>query len=133
MKKLTTYSDYKKEFEKLNKELLLQEDECAKNGLSFDEMFEKTKDIRIQLFKISQEMRLVQEPTMVFDKQWNGEYYTLEEFVRTCEMNGFTDEDGCGYYATENGKSNIPIYPSDVLDDKVRNDFSHVIWFETEN
>jgi len=132
MKKLTTYKDYKKEQEKLTNQLHSKEDECAQKGLSFDEMIKETSDIRIQLYQISQEMRLLQEPTMTFDKQWKGEYYTLEEFIRTCELNGFTDEDGYGYYATEKGKSDIPIYPSDVLDEKVRTDFTHVIWFDSQ-
>lgn len=129
MGQLKTYQDYKNEYEKLLKKVKEQEDECAKKGISFEDMIAQTTDNRIQLSKISQEMRLLQDPVMQFGKQWKGEYYTLEEFVRTCEMDGFTDDDGFGYYATEKGKSDILIYPSDVIDGKVRTDFSHVIWF----
>lgn len=129
MKKLATYSDYKNEFEKLKRQLSAQEDECAKKSLSYDEMIEQTKEIRYKLSEYSQEMRLLQEPEMVFDKQWKGDYYTLEEFIQICKNEEITDADGYGYYATENGKSNIIIYPSDVLDNKIRHDFSHIVWF----
>lgn len=130
MEREKKYQDYKKENEKLQEKLKIEEDECAKKQIPFDEMVEQTKEIRLKILKNQQEMRLLQEPTMVFDKKWKGEYYTLEEFIRTCELGGFNDEDGYGYYATELGKSDILIYPSDVLDDKVRKDFSHVIWFD---
>lgn len=132
MKKLTTYNDFKKEIEKLSKELAVQEDNCAKKGLSFDEMIEQTRELRIKIYELSQEMRLVQAPTLEFGKEWKGDYYTIEEFIENCKDDTFTDDEGYGYYATETGKSDIKIYPSDVIDNKIRTDFSHVIWFPKE-
>ena len=56
MKQLTTYSDYKKEIEKIKKELISQEDECAKKGLSFDEMIEETKELRYKISEYSRKL-----------------------------------------------------------------------------
>ena len=39
------------------------------------------------------------------------------------------DSDGYGYYATESAKSDVHIMPSDVIENIIRDDFSHVIWF----
>ena len=40
-----------------------------------------------------------------------------------------TDDDGYGKYASEKAVSNIEIYPSDILANKVRTDFSHIAWY----
>lgn len=129
MKELKTYQDFKRKKEKLEKKLFDEEDKCAKEGLSFDSMLEQTKNLREQIFEMSQQMRLKQDPTIVFDKQWKGNLMTIEEFVEDCKNGSLIDSDGYGYYATEIGKSDILIYPSDVIEDKFRKDFSHVIWF----
>ena len=52
----------------------------------------------------------------------------FEKFKKECENSYLTDDDGIGYYATKEAKSNIEIIPSDILENIYRNDFTHVIW-----
>lgn len=130
MSKEKSYSDLIKEIKKNEKLLDAKENECAEKGFDFDKMIEETTDIRETIYNLSQEARLKQEPVLEFDKKWKGETLELETFKKMCEENEITNLDGFGYYATERAKSNILIYPSDILDDKYRKDFTHVIWFE---
>lgn len=124
-----TYEKLKSEYEQLAKRLSDREEEYAKSGVEFEEMVEKTKTIRLKMNDISREMRLIQDPEIEFGKEWKGDLMTLEEFIDNCNNGLLIDYDGFGYYATETGKSDIMIYPSDIAMDKYRKDFSHVIWF----
>lgn len=124
-----TYKELQKEKQKIEEILSKKTDECAKKGLDFDDMINETKEERNKLFSISKEMRLLQEPTVEFGKQWNGDTYTFEQFKKLCIDEDLTDNDGYGYYATETAKSNVEIIPSDITENKYRNDFTHVIWF----
>lgn len=58
-----------------------------------------------------------------------GDLMTMEDFKGCVEGGGFIDYDGFGYYATEKEQSNIVIYPSDIKNNKVREEFSHVKWY----
>ena len=124
-----TYEKLKSEYDQASKRLSDREEEFAKNGVEFDEMIEKTKSLRLKINEISREMRLLQSPTLEFGKEWKGDLMTLEEFIEECNNGILIDYDGFGYYATETGKSDIKIYPSDISMNKYRKDFSHVIWF----
>lgn len=125
---LSKYKELIKENEKLSEQLAQKEDECAKEGLSWDEMFEKTKDLRVKLTLNDRNARLIQDPVMQFGKNWNGEFIPIEKFVKMCEDGLFNDNDGIGRYATETGVSDVYIYPSDILDNLYRKDFSRVLW-----
>ena len=46
-----------------------------------------------------------------------------------CKGGGFTDYDGFGVYAFEDKKSNIEIYPSDVIKGNLCTDFTHIVWY----
>ena len=81
------------------------------------------------LYFIDKHKRLRQDPIVEYGKEWKGDTYTLEEFKKMAKSKILTDEDGYGYYATESAKSDVEIYPSDVLENLIREDFSHVIWF----
>lgn len=123
-----TYKELVKENEELEKELETIEDSCAKKGMSWDDMLSETKDIRIKITQNDRKIRQIQSPTVQFGKNWNGELITLEEFIASVNSGVFTDNDGLGRYATEVGVSDIYIYPSDILDNVYRKDFSHVLW-----
>ena len=125
---LNEYKELIKENEKLTKEITQKEDECAKEGLSWEQMFEKTKDLRIKFTLNDRKARLIQEPSMQFGKKWNGKFYTLNEFINEVKKEFLTDDNGVGRYATETGVSDIYVYPSDIFDDIYRKDFSHVLW-----
>ena len=113
----------------MKEKLLSEEDKYAREGLPFDEMFEKTKETRIEIKQLSQQIRKQQNPTMQFGKKWKGDLMTLDKFIEFSKNHHFKDNDGEGFYATEKGVSDIPIYPSDILDNVYRADFSHVMWF----
>lgn len=104
-------------------------DECAKAGVPFNEYIEKVKDITEEIFLIRREMRLKETPVMEYGKTWKGDTFTIEKFLELCKSGQIIDDDGFGYYATDNGKSNIIACPSDFEDDEYRKDFTHVIWF----
>lgn len=59
----------------------------------------------------------------------DDDVYTIEQFKGICKDGGFIDYDGFGVYAYEDKKSDINIYPSDVQKGNVRNDFTHVVWY----
>ena len=105
------------------------EEQCLKDGKTFSE-FEKTvESVAEGLYFIDKVKRLRKDPIVEYGKEWKGETMTLTEFVRRCKSHEFIDEDGVGYYATETSKSDVEILPSDVEENLIREDFSHVIWF----
>ena len=52
----------------------------------------------------------------------------MEAFIELVNDGIFTVDDGFGYYATEDAKSDIYIYPSDIQEKIYRSDFTHIIW-----
>ena len=129
--------DYKKyTYEELNNKYLSLSDkkdslmdECAKSGLPFNEYVEKAKDLTEEIYFIKREMRLKEPPIMDYGKTWKGDTYTLDKFIELCKTHQIIDDDGVGYYATDNAKSNVIACPSDFEDDEYRTDFTHIIWF----
>lgn len=126
---MTQYEIYKKELEHITKEISNEETECAKKGLSYEDMIEKTRDLRYKVYRLDKEMRLIQDPALQYNKEWKGELMPIEEFMTLCGTE-LTDNDGYGLYATETSVSDVRIYPSDVLEEKYRDDFTHVMWFD---
>ncbi len=53
----------------------------------------------------------------------------IEEFKECCECGGFIDDDGMGYYATEDEVSNIDASPSAFASGQIRTDFKYVCWY----
>ena len=105
------------------------EDQCVHDGLSWDEFCKKAKKEREGLYFIDKYKRLKKDPIVEYGKEWKGDTYTMEEFKKMVNDGIFTDDDGYGYYATETSKSDVFIYPSDITENLIRVDFSHVIWF----
>lgn len=105
------------------------QDDCVKKGLSFEEFQKLVKDEAEKLYFIGKYKRLLQDPIVEFGKEWKGDLYTLEEFKKMARDGSIVDDDGYGYYATELGKSDVMIYPSDITENLIREDFTHVIWF----
>ena len=54
---------------------------------------------------------------------------TLQDFKDYCDSGCFISSDGDGYYATETEESDIYISPSDFKYDVVRDDFTHIVWY----
>lgn len=58
-----------------------------------------------------------------------GDKFTISEFIAYCQLGTFVDNDGIGYYATENGMSELPAYPSSIRMNGPAPNWTHVIWF----
>jgi len=58
-----------------------------------------------------------------------GSLMTIAQFVDLCKNERIEDHDGYGQYATATEISNITFIPSDTLHNKVRTDFTHMMWF----
>ena len=54
---------------------------------------------------------------------------TINEFKSHCIYGVFMDSDGVGYYATDKEVSNIEVYPSAFVKGIIREDFTHVCWY----
>ena len=124
-----TYEELLREEERLNERYTEISDTCAREGLSFSEFKERVKPIKEKLYFISKYKRLKQTPTVEYGKEWRGDIFTLEKFIELVNDGGFTNFDGYGYYATEDAKSDVYIYPSDIREKIYRSDFTHIIWF----
>lgn len=124
-----TLKDIEREFESLQQIITDKEDECAKNGMTFEEMIENTKELRKKMFFISKEKRLLQDPEIKTGRKWKGKFLTIEAFIEMSKNGELTDDDGHGYYATNGGVSDVMIFPSDIIVDKYRKDFNMVLWF----
>ena len=123
------YNELKNKLNRLVQERNEIMNDCAKEGLPFSKYMEKVTNVCTNIYLVEQEMRLFQTPTMEYGKKWKGVSYEIDKFIRMCNENTLNDEMGEGYYATENAKSDVRIYASDVLENVYRKDFSHVIWF----
>ena len=123
-----TIQELLKEEERLEARYNEIEDQCLKDGLPFSEFEKKVKDIAEDLYFIDKYKRLKQDPVVEYGKEWKGDTYTIEEFKSMARSKMLMDSDGYGYYATESAKSDVHIMPSDVIENIIRDDFSHVIW-----
>lgn len=123
------YDELLREEDKLKERMKAIEDQCLKDGLPFDEFQKKAEKEAEGLYFIGKYKRLRMQPTIEYDKEWRGDYLTMEQFKDLVNTGHLIDEDGYGYYATVNSKSDIPILPSDVKENIIREDFTHVIWF----
>ena len=56
---------------------------------------------------------------------------TINEFKSYCKCGGIMDSDGFGYYATDKEVSNIEARPSAFVKGIIREDFTHVCWYNS--
>ena len=54
---------------------------------------------------------------------------TINKFKFHCKCGGIMDSDGFGYYATDKEVSNIEASPSAFVKGIIREDFTHVCWY----
>ena len=54
---------------------------------------------------------------------------TINEFKSNCRYGAFMDSDGVGYYATDKEVSNIEASPNAFRQGIIREDFTHVCWY----
>lgn len=123
------YNEYIREVKKIEKKIKEDEETLAKEGVSFEDMIERTREERVKLFKLSKEMRLIQDPGFQPKKKWKGKFMTMENFIKMCNEEHITDEDGYGFYADKKIATDIKIFPSDIMTDMYRKDFTEILWF----
>lgn len=123
------YNDLVREAKKIEKKIKEEEENLAKEGVSFEDMIEKTREDRVQLFKLSKEMRLIQDPGFQPKKKWKGKFMTMENFIKMCNEENITDEDGYGFYTDKKVVTDIKIFPSDIMTEMYRKDFTEILWF----
>ena len=125
-----TYDELFEKKSALAAEYVEEQTKCAKDGLSWEAACNKLRPVATEMYLIGKEMRLKKEPTMTFGKKWKGKLISIEEFSEMSRSGKINDTNNVGYYATETGQSDIEIYPSDVIDDKIRKDFYYVILYK---
>lgn len=106
------------------------EGKCIQEGLPYEEMVKKTLDLRKELTLIDRNIRLLKEPVVSMGKKWAGHFMLFDDFISLSLSGEMTDKDGYGLYATQTSVSNIPVYPSDIVNGIYRDDFTCVLWFE---
>ena len=124
-----TYAQWKQEYNALDIENAELEEDCAKNGDSWQEMLVKTKPIKEKMAQADKMMRKLQEPSLTYNKKWKGKKMELDSFVSAATAKEIVDTDGEGYYATETAKTDVLVRPSDIIENIYRTDFPYVIWF----
>ena len=107
--------------------------ECDKASIlysqfSFPIFVEKLKPYTNKIKICSQNYRMVQTPNFNEKIPAFGTIMSLEDFKNF--VNLMSDYDGYGEYVNEDDTlTGINIYPSDVVDGKIRNDFNKIAWF----
>ena len=132
MKKDTEYSKLQEKYNMLCEAYLEKEKECAKSGLSWDDFVNETRSIKTSIFETEKEIRKIQPVGYEVAKKWKGKIITLEEFIKDAKAGVITDETATYYYSDGNTKTDIRVYPSDVLADIMRDDLTHVMVIENE-
>jgi hypothetical protein len=124
----------KKTIEELEKELEIAENEeqevfnKLEPGLTIEQFYAAMEESGKKNAKISRELRLLLIPEYR-DLPTYGTVMSLKEFKSDCRSGGFIDYDGFGHYVKDGKESNITIYPSDVIKNKVRKDFDTIVWY----
>ena len=123
-----TYAQWKQEYSRLEIENTEKEEQCAKDGNSWQEMLIKTREIKEKMAYADKMMRKLQEPSLTYNKKWKGKKMELEDFIAASVSKEIVDTDGEGYYATETAKTDVIVRPSDILENIYRVDFPYVLW-----
>ena len=81
-----------------------------------------------ELVKLKLHKRLIM-PYTLEDIPSYGDKMSLKEFISCCEDGMFIDYDGNGNYVKDGKMTDIKIYPSDIIKNNVREDFTEIVWF----
>lgn len=76
-----------------------------------------------------QAKRLKKIPKMIGPIPEYGDKMSIEYFKACCEVGGFTNNDGTGYYATDTEESDIEFSCKDFTMNRYRKDFPYVVWY----
>lgn len=127
-----TYNNLVTEYNSINAKINTIQDECIQKNAPWEEFVNKTRELKEKQFEIGRDMRLLENPAYEVAKKWNGTLLTMQKFVESAKNGLINDLSATFYYATKKDKTNIRIYPSDALAEKIRTDFDYVLRFENK-
>ena len=104
-------------------------DELWYAGLSPDEWYEKVTALDKECRPVYGEFHMLNDQYELHDNPGIGTRMTVQHFMECCEVGGFINSDGEGYYATELQESDIPANPAEIVLGFVRKDFPYVVWY----
>lgn len=107
-----------------------KEKTCLKSGLSWDDFVKETRPLKSSIFELEKEIRKIQPIGYEVAEKWNGNIITIEEFVKAAKEGEINDNTAVYYYSDGKTKTDVRIYPSDVLSDMQRDDLTHVMVIE---
>ncbi len=120
-----------KQLEEEIERLRILDSERFKNtpeNLSFQEFEAYMSETSDKLTEANRRLRLIKEPKFSELPDY-GDVMKLSEFIAYVNDGWFIDYDGYGHYVKDGMESDITIYPSDVLVNKIRTDFDTIIWY----
>jgi len=119
-----TQQEIEQKIQEISKSIAQTMDEMY--DLDYDQFLKAIEKERNELQELYRELRLVLEP---HDRGDATNPMTLEEFKTLCENGSFVDTDGFGEYVKDGKLTDISIIPSDVTTGKIRDDCTHVQWY----
>ena len=132
MKQNSEYNKLQDKYRMLCEAYSEKEKECAKSGLSWDDFVNETRAIKTSIFETEKEMRKIQPVGYEVANNWKGKFITLEEFINDSKSGVIDDDTATYYYSDGQTKTDVRIYPSDVLADLIRDDLTHVMVIENQ-
>lgn len=83
-----------------------------------------------EINKLSDEKRMIKPYTLSPIPKY-GDVMSLKNFIEDCICGNFIDYDGSGYYVDNDDSmmTDISIYPSDIMEGRIRDGFDTIIWF----
>jgi hypothetical protein len=119
----------KEELEAKLEEYDREYDELWNAGYSTPVWWEKANELYKKIIPYSGEYHMIQDDYELHDIPDFGDKMEVKKFVDCCKYGGFINDDGNGYYATEDQESTIPAIPSEIVAGYVRKDFKYVVWY----
>lgn len=109
-----------------------KEKECSKSGMNWQNFVDETRKLKLSIFETEKEMRKIQPIGYEVADKWNGKLITIEEFVNDSKNGVINDETATYYYSDGATKTDVRVYPSDILANIYRDDLTHVMVIENK-
>ena len=122
---MTRKEELKAQLEVIDKEY----DDLWNAGYPPSVWWEKAQEVGKRANPLSGELHMIEDEYELNDIPDYGDKIPLKTFVDCCKYHGFINDDGEGYYATEDKESSIPAVPSEIVAGFVRKDFPYVVWY----
>lgn len=124
---MTRLEEIDLELEELDKIIELKES-VWDNSKPWEEYDEYLRPENRKISELGRERRMIM-PYELDELPTYGDVMSLEDFIEYAKNGMFIDYDGSGDYVKNGKRTNISIYPSDVMAGMIRKDFDTIIWF----